>query len=394
VRVLWLAPYPVWPPTNGGRLRTFNLARRVAASGHQVEMWCISAEEPSEPDIAPPNLSFRFWRQRPRASVQNKTASAMSALPTTAWVLRTPQVVDAIGRLSGFDIAVVGQAYCGGLVPELERAGIRWVLDEHNLEWWLTLQISRQVKSPMTRSRLLVDSMKYRRLEQRLIERAPAVVAVSAQDAERMKAMSKRTAPIDICPNGVDTEYFGFVDHSKPKAANLLMTGTLGYFPNLDASKWFVDEILPKVRATVPNANLTLVGGGLTPEVSALDRPEAGVRVTGQVPDVRPYLEAADVFVMPIRIGSGTRLKALEALASGVPIVATMTAVEGLGLVKRGLCVVGNTANEFAAGVVKALEDTPLRARLVEEGRRYAVECFDWDSIAADFEAILIRTIR
>jgi polysaccharide biosynthesis protein PslH len=386
VRVLWLASYPIWPPTHGGKIRVYNLVRRLAASGHQVEVWSISDE--ASPNAVPdlPGVTLRHLDARPRTSIAEKSASALSPLPAPAWRLRSPEVLAALQTAGPFDVIVVGQAVCGALAPEI--AGSRWVFDAHNVEWWLTLQISRRQRNPVTRSRFALDALKFKRLEKRLLQSATAIVAVSQLDADRLRSLVP-SAQIDIRPNGVDLDYFNFVDHSVPHRANLVMTGTLGYYPNLDAGLWLIREILPRVHERLPDATLTLVGGEVTPELQALEGP--AVHIAGQVPDVRPYVEAADVFVMPIRLGSGTRLKALEALASGLPIVATRLAVEGLGLVERDLVLVGETPDELASAIERAVTDRPLRARLAVEGRRYAVECFGWDRIASDFEATLER---
>jgi polysaccharide biosynthesis protein PslH len=388
VRVLWLASYPIWPPTHGGKIRVYNLVRRLAASGHQVEVWSISDE--TSPTAAPdlPGVTLRHLDARPRNSIVEKSASALSALPAPAWRLRSPEVLAALQAARPFDVIVVGQAVCGALAPEIAQAGSRWVFDAHNVEWWLTLQISRRMRNPVTRSRFALDALKFKRLEKRLLQSASAIVAVSQLDADRLHSLVP-SARIDIRPNGVDLDYFNFVDHSVPHGANLVMTGTLGYYPNLDAGLWLIREILPRVRKRLPDATLTLVGGEVTPELQALEG--LAVHIAGQVPDVRPYVEAADVFVMPIRLGSGTRLKALEALASGLPIIATRLAVEGLGLIERELVLVGETPDELASAIERAVTDRSLRARLVAEGRRYAVECFGWDRIASDFEATLER---
>lgn len=390
MRVLWLTSYAVWPPIHGGKIRTYNLASRLAARGHEVVIWCITDEPEARPTPEPTNLSVRFLLQRPRDSAFSKLAGLLSPFPTPAWAVRTRGSVAALRGDLPFDLAIVGQAQCGVLVPELEQAGLPWIFDAHNVEWWLSRQISRRLNNPVTKLRFALDALKFKRLEKRLLRTAKAVVAVSAADADRLRALEPSRS-IDIRPNGVDISYFGFVDHSEPRGSNVVMTGTLGYYPNLDAGLWVVNEILPKVRSRLPQAGVTLVGGGVTAELNRYDRPRAGVRIVGQVPDVRPFLAEADVFIMPIRVGSGTRLKALEALASGLPVVATRLAVEGLGLVERDLVLLGETSEELAAAVERAINDRRLRSRLVVEGRRYVVECFDWDRIVDDFETTLER---
>ena len=391
MRILWLTSYSIWPPVHGGKIRVYNLVRHLAGLGDEIEVWCISDDRPS--DLAPevPGLSVRLMPARPRSSLAAKVGAAISALPSAAWRLRSPEVLTELDTAGRFDIAVLEQAVCGALTPEVTHARIPWVLDTQNVEWLLTWQITRRLRSPVTKARFALDAFKFKRLEKRLLQSATEVIAVSQEDADRLQSLAP-SAGIEIRPNGVDVDYFSFVDHSTPRSAHLLMTGTLGYFPNLDASMWLIHEILPRVRKRLPEVTLTLVGGEATPELTELEGP--GIHIAGQVPDVRPYTAAADVFVMPLRVGSGTRLKALEALASGLPIVATRLAVEGLGLVERDLVLLGETPDELAFAIERAVTDLPLRARLVRDGRRYAVDCFSWDRIAADFQNTLERVAR
>ena len=392
MKILWLAPYTVWPLTHGGKIRTYNLAHSLAVRGHEVEVWCLT-DEPQCPSAKPPGLTVKVFGQRGRNSLVTKLIALASPLPGDAWVLRAPAALAAIRSARGFDIAIVEQAQCGSIVPELEQAGLRWVLDAQNVEWWLTSQISKRLPNPVTKSRFALDALKFKRLETHLLSSAKAVIAVSDTDVERLHLLAPSIS-IDVRRNGVDTSYFQFVDHSKPGGSNLLMTGSLGYYPNLDASLWLLDEILPRVRTRLPDVRLELVGSGVTPEVESRNDPTSGIHIVGAVADVRPHLASADVFVMPIRLGSGTRLKALEALASGVPIVATRVAVEGLGLEDRDLVLLGETPDEFADSVHRALTDSKLRSRIAVEGRRYAVETFEWSRIAEEFEATLERAIR
>ena len=132
----------------------------------------------------------------------------------------------------------------------------------------------------------------------------------------------------------------------------------------------------------------------MIPEVEALHDPAHGYHVVGPVPDVRPYFNQADAFVIPLRLGSGTRLKALEALASGLPVVATPSGVEGLGLDERGLVVVAGDERDFAEGIIRVLLDKALRKRLSVDGRRHVEEFFDWEMIGAAFEQTLLAVSK
>ena len=367
--------------------------RRLAAAGDEIEMWCVTSEPHVQPDPPLDGVALRFFDQRPRSTTAQKLAALTSPLPTPAWVLRAPGILEALGSLKGFGAAVVDHAHIGALSPELDAARLPWLFDAANVEHSVLMQISRSLRNPITRTRFALDAGKFRRLESRLVAQARASVAVSAEDAHRLEALHPG-AKVEVIQTGVDLGYFRFTDHSKPRGANLLLTGTLGYYPNLDACLWLVREIMPRVRALVPNAVLTLVGGPVPAELAHIDREATGVHVVGPVPDVRPYLEAADLFVVPLRLGGGIRLKALESLASGLPMVATPLAVEGVGVAERRLALLANDADGIAAAVERGLSDLPLRQRLVIEGRKHVEEHFDFDRIAETFRATLARIAK
>lgn len=316
-----------------------------------------------------------------------------SRLPTTAWQLRSFEALAALRRVRGFDVGVVDTTMSGAFIAELRAAGLPWLFDATDVDHLLVGQISRHLADPVTRARFLVDALKFRNLEMRLLAESAVSVAVSAEDARVFESMNSR-ARVSVCPNGVDLEYARFVDHTKPKGARLVMTGTLAYYPNLDASRWFIHAVMPIVRNQVPTATLTLVGGPVPSELSNVDADATGVHVVGPVPDVRPFLDEADLFVIPLRIGGGTRIKAVEALASGLPIVSTRLGVTGLGIVDHDLAVLAETASDFAVAITRALDDVELRRRLVSEGRRYAERSFDFDRIAHEFRASLEAAVE
>jgi glycosyltransferase involved in cell wall biosynthesis len=148
---------------------------------------------------------------------------------------------------------------------------------------------------------------------------------------------------------------------------------------------------MPAIRRRIPDASLDLVGSSPAPEVLDMNNPSAGICVVGQVTDVRPYLRDADVFIVPLQFGGGTRLKVLEALASGLPVVATPKALDGLGVAELGLAVVGADADELVEGAVRLLADSADRGYLSRQGRQYVTANFDWRSIAAAYAATIAR---
>jgi glycosyltransferase involved in cell wall biosynthesis len=146
-----------------------------------------------------------------------------------------------------------------------------------------------------------------------------------------------------------------------------------------------VNGILPELRAILPDASVTLVGKSPSASVLALHDPPSGVWVTGEVPDVRPYLAAADLFVVPVKTGGGTRLKVVEALAAGLPVVGTTLGLEGLDANDQELALTADTTAEFVDAIQRLFQDRELRSRLIRNGRRAAVESFSWSQVGRGF---------
>jgi glycosyltransferase involved in cell wall biosynthesis len=152
----------------------------------------------------------------------------------------------------------------------------------------------------------------------------------------------------------VDTDYFRPSGSTEPDPYHLVFSGSMDWLPNDDAMKYFMREMLPRIRAACPETVLTIVGRKPFPSLTALTREHPYIRVTGQVDDVRPYMERASVYVMPLRIGGGTRLKAFEAMAMEKPIVSTSIGVEGLPIVHGTHALIADDPNAFADAVVRA----------------------------------------
>lgn len=395
MKILWLVAYSPWPPTGGGKIRVQNLIDQMLRRGHQVELWCVTGQPAG--DAIPPSggLTVKWFNARPTNSAGERAMAFASQLPVGTWKIRTHEVLEAIrqGLASDFDVTVLEQEDLGGLLPELIRTGVPLVLDAQNIESRLSWQIaSAAPASPNSRLRRASDAVKYRFLENRLLRSVRATITMSDADKVRLAAIGAR-CPVIVHPNGVDLDYFKWSDHKRSVSDRLLLTGLLDFAPNFDASIWLSREIMPTARKRIPGASLMVVGAmsdKIAPRVRALHNPERGFHVVGQVPDVRPYLTAADLFVIPLRAGSGTRLKALGALASGLPIIGTPVGIEGLGLADERLALVASNAPEFAEAIVVGLRDERLRADLSERGRAYVEDHFDWRQIGYGFEQTLL----
>lgn len=381
LRILWLAPYAPWPPDHGGKIRLWNVVAGLARLGHDVTLLCpagVSHEKAAMPRVH--GLRLTFLRTRQRAGAVNKLRSLLSAMPEHSW-----EAFDAagartyLGGKSVYDLVVLEQAHMAPYARYLPR-NMPIVLIAQNLEHELVGQLGRRLPRKRARVRYRLEAAKFRRLERRIFGRADLTVAMSHEDRRRIEALQAR-ANVEVHPNGVDTNYHAYSTLAERTPHRLIMTGTLGYPPNADAAFWLADEILPRVREKVPDAELLLVGGACPPALSARHDPSAGLRVIGYVDDVRPYVRSSSVFVMPLRMGGGTRLKALEAMASGTPIVSTSLGVEGIRLGDDPVVLMADSAEALAASCVELLLNPHEASRLAHGARQLVETNYAWPAL-------------
>jgi polysaccharide biosynthesis protein PslH len=213
-------------------------------------------------------------------------------------------------------------------------------------------------------------------------QRMDAILTTSRREAAiigRVRAMRG----VFVVPNGVDTEYLQpSMLASRP--GSIVFTGLMAYRPNADAVRWFTHEMLPRIRASRPDVTFTVVGKDVPAEVAALVGD--GVTVTGWVADVRPYLSQAEIVVVPLRAGSGTRIKILEAFAMGRPVISTTIGAEGIEARPGDDLFIADTPVEFADAVVRLLDDPAAAARLARSGRKLVERLYAWSGIVERLE--------
>lgn len=265
----------------------------------------------------------------------------------------------------------------------------RLVYDAHNAEWVLQ---DRAWRADIRRLRglpgagySLVQTFKLKRYERRLLRAADAVVAVSDADAAALQAVA-RAAPITVVPNGVDPSSYQPASVEDEEFGLAVFIGKMDFRPNIDAVDWFCRSVWPKVRSTNPQARFAVVGRDPVPRVRALAG--KGVEVTGKVDDVNPWLARAQVVVLPLRVGGGTRLKALEAMAMQKAIVATRMAIEGLQLRPHVEVVIADEPAGMAAAIAELFADAPRRRALGRRARERAKADYDWQDLIPRIERL------
>jgi glycosyltransferase involved in cell wall biosynthesis len=231
------------------------------------------------------------------------------------------------------------------------------------------------------------------RFEGNAMRRFALVLAVSDADKATFGRLypGMLRQPMHVVQTGVDTEYFS-PQASDASAPHLVFTGSMDWLPNEDGMLYFVKEILPRIRSRIPAATLSIIGRAPTPAVRRLAESDPGhIDVTGRVDDVRPHVAAGMVYVVPLRIGGGTRLKIFEAMSMGKAVVSTTVGAEGLPVTPGRDIAIADDPQAFADAVVRLIQDPDARRRYETQARRLMVERFDWSSAAQDFAAALAR---
>jgi glycosyltransferase involved in cell wall biosynthesis len=197
--------------------------------------------------------------------------------------------------------------------------------------------------------------------------------------------------PVAVVGNGVDLEYFSSAGEVK-RPASMIFTGVMDYRPNVDAVCWFCNEILPIVQTQIPEANFTICGNRPAPAVRSLAK-QSGVTVTGWVPDTRPYLDRAEVFVAPLRMARGVQNKLLEALAMGLPCVTSVAAWSGTGISGAEGMLATDNPKEFAEHVIRLLRDAGWRAEMARRARAVAEARYQWKAQMARFDRVIAAAV-
>jgi sugar transferase (PEP-CTERM/EpsH1 system associated) len=401
VRILWLKTELLHPVDKGGKIRSYNMLKelkrncqityltlddgtadanaRQLASEYCDELVCIPHQRREK-------FTAGFYVEL-MLNLGSKLPYAISKYESAA-MRREIATRMANGR---FDVLV-----CDFLAPAVNvppAIGCPSVLFQHNVEAMIWKR-HYEVQTSITRKAYLFRQwQKMRAFEATMCPLFDCVIAVSREDRELMQREYVIDTIYDV-PTGVDTAFFRPRGESKRQPQNLVFTGSMDWLPNEDAIRYFTDQILPRIRQAVPGVTLTVVGRDPYPGLLELSKRDPSILVTGRVEDVRPFMEEAAVYIVPLRIGGGTRLKIYEAMAMEKAIVSTSVGAEGLPIDDGKEILIRDTPESFADAVVKLIQQESLATELGQRAAAKVREKFGWDTVAQRFAAICERTIE
>jgi glycosyltransferase involved in cell wall biosynthesis len=286
-------------------------------------------------------------------------------------------------KATRFDSIQIENVHLLPFVPAIRAAAPDAVLvaDWHNIESELMRRYSVQTRNPARKLVAFRTAQLLFKEEARFLRQCDAHTVPSDRE-RRMLIGVHPTASVHIIPNGVAVESYIANEPAATSGKRLQFTGSMDYHANVDAVAWFVREVWPAILVRHPDAEFTIVGRDPPKSIQGLA--DTRVHITGSVPDVRPYYRNADIAVVPLRIGSGTRLKILEAMAASVPVISTTLGAEGISAETGKHILRADTIFQFVEAVDQLLTSPPLRAHVSTEARRLVERSYDWRPIGRD----------
>jgi glycosyltransferase involved in cell wall biosynthesis len=398
-RLLVVSPRLLFPMDQGGKIRTANILKHM--KGGAFELVLASPAPANAETFAADTASvcdrFVSW-PAPKASKLRRYLALADSAPLAAAVDRSKagRKTVAAALAEKPDAVLVDFPHAAVLLPR--RIDPASVVFTHNVEAEIFerhAKVAKGVWRPIWRS----QARKMRDFEGAALRRFDSAIAVSGRDAEALRRLYA-LAQVEAVDTGVDLDFYsvappGHATVLTPENGTIVFTGAMDWRANIDGIAFLMDEVWPLVAGARPKAKAVIVGRNPPMELTERTR-ERNLpwKFTGFVDDVRPYVAEGHVYVIPLRVGSGTRIKAFEAMAMGRPVVSTSVGVEGLDVTPGEHYLAADSARHFAAAILHLLDDAALRDRVARAARARVEERFSWSHVARQFEAICLRAME
>ncbi|MEQ1637208.1 MAG: glycosyltransferase [Methylococcales bacterium] len=401
MRILWLKTELLHPIDKGGKIRSYEMLRELKKNHHITYLTLDDGSADTDalvksseyahavitiPHKTAPKFSLKFYIEL-FINLTSALPYFMQKYVSNAML----QEVEKLVKSQNFDIVV-----CDFLMPAVnvpKQMEMPTLLFQHNVEamiWRRHFEVQQNAFKKIFFKKQWQKAIAY---ERAACQNFDYVAAVSSVDANIMREEYALKQVADV-PTGVDTEFFQARNDLEKDAFNLVFTGSMDWLPNEDAMCWFITDIYPLVKRHIPAVTLTIVGRNPFPLLIESSQNDPSILVTGRVPDVRPFMQKASVYIVPMRIGSGTRLKIYEAMSMALPMVSTRVGAEGLPIIDGEELFLRDTPEEFAEMVVNLLSDKALAQRVGQNAAKTVHDKFGWKKVADDFIELCDRAIN
>ena len=396
----FVSPLFLFPNDAGGKIRSTNILRGLKGGAFRILLLSpATAAQRTRwaPEIDGVCDEFVPWAPQPALPRWRRAFDLLGELPVNVAADRSAAAaaaVQAAAARSDVDLLVFDFVHSAVLMPAaLQRPSVCFT---HNVEAEIFARHAQRATDPARRWLWTSQRDKMVRFERTSLRRFSRVVAVSDRDAAHFGDAYGVTSAQSI-PTGVDLDYFAWQEPAPLDAAHpptVVFTGSMDWAANIDGVSRFIREVWPLVRRAVPAARFVVVGRNPPPALQALAGEGSGVEFTGFVDDVRPHVHRSHVFVIPLWVGGGTRIKAFEAMAMGCPVVSTSIGIEGLGAEADRHYARGDEPRTMADAIVRLLADASARRPLAERARALVEQRFGHRVAAAAFERICEQALQ
>jgi sugar transferase (PEP-CTERM/EpsH1 system associated) len=397
MKVLFLSNWFPYPPDNGARLRVYNLIRQLS-NRHEIVLLTFVRDERPETQHTPLAVHCQTVETVPYRPYEPRSLWALIGLlsprPRYLTAAYSPQMKAVVRRVlqrQHFDVIVASEIGPGtGVSPYVEGVTeIPCVLEDLELSMVQSMIAAQETR--WKRWRYQATWWKLQRYVNRVLRRVAGCTVASKAEKELVRRIAPDALPLAVVPNGVDVQaYVG--DFGLSQADSLIFSGALSYSANFEAMDFFLSKVYPLIKSRCPGVTLRITG---RTDGVPLDRlpQQRGVSFTGYLDDVRPAIARSAVSVVPLRQGGGTRLKILEAMALGTPVVSTAKGAEGLEVTPGRDILIADEPNEFADAVVRLLDHERLCMKISANGRRLVEQQYTWETCARKLEHLLVRVV-
>lgn len=380
MKILMLTPYLPYPLISGGQTRSYNLIKNLTGK-HDITLFAFIRDDEERkfiPELEKFCKKVKVFKRRKAWSPVNVLLAGISPYPFLVSIYRSPSLKKAIAREleeNEYDLIHAETFY---VMPNIPKTALPTVLVEQTIEYAVYKHFVEETPPRVLRPLLLFDVQKIKFWEKHFWYEAARVVAMSERDKEAILELAP-DLKVDIVPNGVDVGWFS-QKKRKDGDAKVLYVGYFKWLQNREAVEFLIEEVWPKIKKETREARLWIVGRGTSDEIKRLAGKD--IQVSEDIEDIRDAYVNSDVLVAPIKGPGGTRLKILEAMASGIPVVTTSVGIEGLRVEHEKQALIEDDAESIAQAAIKVLKNKDFARRLGEAGRELVSRYYSWTKSA------------